>query len=100
MIGPGAVVEPMVPPADASAMAREQAELLHGEVARLPESFRLPVVLCYFEGLTLDQAAHRLRWPIGTLRSRYGHRDAPMILIAYRHGLIARAGLDVSHHRS
>ncbi len=49
---------------------REQAEALHREIDRLPGSFRLPVVLCYFEGLTLDEAAHRLRWPVGTTRSR------------------------------
>ena len=36
---------------------REQAEALHGEIDRLPGAFRLPVVLCYFEGLTLDEAA-------------------------------------------
>ncbi len=36
----------------------------------MPGTFRAPVVLCYFEGLTLDEAAHRLRWPVGTLRSR------------------------------
>ena len=36
----------------------------------LPSSFRLPVVLCYFEGLTLDEAARRLRCPAGTVRSR------------------------------
>ena len=28
------------------------------------------MVLCYFEGLTLDEAAQRLSWPEGTLRSR------------------------------
>ena len=49
---------------------REEAEALHDEIDRLPGSFRLPVVLCYFEGLTLDEAARRLRWPAGTLRSR------------------------------
>ena len=49
---------------------REQAEALHDEIDRLPVAFRLPVVLCYFEGLTLDEAARRLRWPSGTLRSR------------------------------
>ncbi len=27
-------------------------------------------MLCYFEGLTLDEAARRLRWPAGTVRSR------------------------------
>jgi RNA polymerase sigma factor (sigma-70 family) len=57
-------------PADRSAIEREQAEALHEEVDRLPESARLPVVLCYFEGLTLVQAARRLRCPAGTVRSR------------------------------
>ena len=28
------------------------------------------MLLCYFEGLTLDEAARRLRWPAGPLRSR------------------------------
>ncbi len=51
-------------------IANEQAEALHVEIDRLPGSFRLPVVLCYFEGLTLDEAAQRLRWPVGTTRSR------------------------------
>jgi RNA polymerase sigma factor (sigma-70 family) len=49
---------------------REQAEALHREIERLPESFRRAVVLCYFEGLSPDEAAARLKWPSGTLRSR------------------------------
>ncbi len=57
-------------PADQAAMAREQAEALHREIDRLPGPFRLPVVLCYFEGLTLDEAAQRLRCPAGTVHSR------------------------------
>ncbi len=56
--------------AEQAVLEREQAEALHREIDRLPGAFRMPVVLCYFEGLTLDEAAHRLRWPVGTLRSR------------------------------
>ncbi len=48
---------PTAPPADRPAIDREQAEAIHREVDRLPRAFRLPVVLCYFEGLTLDEAA-------------------------------------------
>src|SRR5215831_5192284 len=44
--------------------------VLHEEIGRLPESFRAPIVLCYLQGLTHDQAAHRLGWPVGTVRSR------------------------------
>ena len=70
--GPGSSARsgPTAPPADRPAIDREQAEAIHGEVDRLPRAFRLPVVLCYFEGLTLDEAARRLRCPAGTLRSR------------------------------
>jgi RNA polymerase sigma factor (sigma-70 family) len=59
---PAAQAEPL--------LEREQAEALHVEIDRLPGAFRAPVLLCYFEGLTLDEAAHRLRWPVGTTRSR------------------------------
>jgi RNA polymerase sigma factor (sigma-70 family) len=44
--------------------------ILHEEVRRLPARLRIPVVLCYFEGLTREQAAARLGWPIGTVASR------------------------------
>jgi RNA polymerase sigma factor (sigma-70 family) len=40
------------------------------EVDRLPETLRAAVVLCYLEGLTHEQAADRLGWPVGTVRSR------------------------------
>ncbi|HEV3167649.1 MAG TPA: RNA polymerase sigma factor [Isosphaeraceae bacterium] len=43
---------------------------LHEELNRLPEKFRAPVVLCYLEGLTHDQAAQQLRLPVGTVHSR------------------------------
>jgi RNA polymerase sigma factor (sigma-70 family) len=45
-------------------------EILHDEVSRLPESYRAAVVLCLVEGLTHEQAARRLGWPVGTVESR------------------------------
>ena len=42
----------------------------HEELARLPEPFRSAVVLCPVEGLTHEQAARRLGWPVGTVESR------------------------------
>jgi RNA polymerase sigma factor (sigma-70 family) len=48
----------------------EQARIVHQEVGRLPEKYRAPITLCYLEGLTHDEAATRLRWPVGTVRSR------------------------------
>ena len=43
---------------------------LHEELARLPERFRQPVVLCYLEGKTHAQAAVELKWSEATLRRR------------------------------
>jgi RNA polymerase sigma factor (sigma-70 family) len=44
--------------------------LIHQELARLPEQFRAAVVLCCLEGLSQQQAARQLGWPLGTLQSR------------------------------
>lgn len=44
--------------------------VLDDELACLPESQRAPLVLCYLQGLTHDEAAARLGWPVGTVRSR------------------------------
>jgi RNA polymerase sigma factor (sigma-70 family) len=57
-------------PVDQPLLERERAEALHQEIGRLPASSRLPVVLCYFEGLSLAEAARRLRCPAGTVHSR------------------------------
>jgi RNA polymerase sigma factor (sigma-70 family) len=43
---------------------------LHEEIARLPEHYRQPVVLCYLEGLTAEEAAQRIGCPAGTVHSR------------------------------
>jgi RNA polymerase sigma factor (sigma-70 family) len=48
----------------------ELRAVLDEEVSRLPEKYRLPVVLCYLEGLTNEQAADRLGCPRGTILSR------------------------------
>ena len=40
------------------------------EVDRLPEPYRIPVLLCFFEGLTHAEAAQRTGWPIGTVAGR------------------------------
>ena len=48
----------------------DEAPILHEEVDRLPAKYREPLVLCYFQGLTHDEAASQLGWPVGTVRSR------------------------------
>ncbi len=49
---------------------RELGAILEQEVHALPEKLRLPLLLCYWQGLTNDEAADRLGWPSGTLKAR------------------------------
>jgi RNA polymerase sigma factor (sigma-70 family) len=51
---------------------RELRPLIHAELARLPAKYRVPLVLCYLEGHTYDEAARRLRLPLGTFKNRLG----------------------------
>jgi RNA polymerase sigma factor (sigma-70 family) len=43
---------------------------LHEEIARLPEKYRRPIILCYLRGRTQAQAAESLGWPLGTVQVR------------------------------
>src|SRR5262245_28229494 len=62
------LAEPRAEPADLS--WREAQSVLHEEIERLPASYRQPILLCYFLGLTRDEAAGRLGWTAGTLKGR------------------------------
>jgi len=55
---------------DNEAVGSEPWPELHEEIARLPQRFREPVVLCYLEGLSAEQAAVRIGCPPGTIWSR------------------------------
>jgi RNA polymerase sigma factor (sigma-70 family) len=52
------------------AMDDEVQRVLDGELARLPEKLRLPLVLCDLEGRSHAAAAAELRCPLGTINSR------------------------------
>jgi RNA polymerase sigma factor (sigma-70 family) len=96
MCGPGPllVVDSKIPSADELAMVSEHAQALHDEIDRLPGAFRSAVVLCYMEGLTVDEAARRLRWPAGTVRSRMARaRDKLRRALTRRGVILPAAGL-------
>ncbi len=44
--------------------------IVRAEVARLPEKYRRPIELCYWQGLSSDEAAESLRCPTGTVKWR------------------------------
>jgi RNA polymerase sigma factor (sigma-70 family) len=44
--------------------------LVREEVRRLPARYRQPVVLCYLNGKTNEEAAEQLRCPVGTIKGR------------------------------
>ena len=69
------------------------AEVVHQEVGRLSEKYRAPIVLCYLEGLTHDEAAARLNWPVGTVRSRLARARDQLRGRLARRGMAAPAGL-------
>jgi RNA polymerase sigma factor (sigma-70 family) len=48
----------------------ELEHALHGEIERLAQRYRVPVILCDLEGCTHEQAARHLGWPVGTVKSR------------------------------
>ncbi len=56
--------------ADGPADSLESWTELHAEIDRLPRKYRLPIIHCYFNGLTHEQAATLLRWPVGTVKTR------------------------------
>src|SRR5262249_11845979 len=60
------------PAADPNAEAAwgELVSVLDEELARLPEKYRAPLVLCYLEGKTQDEAVRRLGWAKITFRRR------------------------------
>jgi RNA polymerase sigma factor (sigma-70 family) len=78
-------------PADETLIDREEAAALHDEINRLPDPFRAPVVLCYFEGLSLDEAAQRLGCPAGTVHSRLARARNKLRRGLIRRGLVAPA---------
>ena len=74
----------------------EIAELrgvIDDELARLPERYRSPLVLCDLEGESHEQAAEQLRCPVGTIKSRLSRGRERLRSRLVRRGVGPLAGL-------
>jgi RNA polymerase sigma factor (sigma-70 family) len=86
------VPEPVAPgPAPCDGLA----QLLDEELRRLPEKYRVAVVLCDLEGLSHKEAARRLRCLQGTLSGRLSRARSMLAKRLARHGLLPAGAASV-----
>jgi RNA polymerase sigma factor (sigma-70 family) len=71
----------------------ELRPVLHEEVNRLPEKFRIPVILSYLEGKTNEEVAALLQWPVGTVKGRLSRARALLRSRLTRRGALSAAFL-------
>jgi RNA polymerase sigma factor (sigma-70 family) len=86
-----ALVEPPTEAAPETQLV-ELAPVLHEEIGRLPEKYRIPLVLCYLEGKSNEEAARQLGCPSGTVFSRLARARERLRGRLTRRGLALSAG--------
>jgi RNA polymerase sigma factor (sigma-70 family) len=70
---------------------QETAAMIQEELGRLPERLRVPLVLCYLQGMTHELAASQLGCPVGTVSSRLSRGRAQLLARITRRGLTLSA---------
>jgi RNA polymerase sigma factor (sigma-70 family) len=93
-----AMVPPAIGPNDPHQAAawNELRGVLHAEVERLPERYRIPVILSYLEGKTNEEVAQLLQWPVGTVKGRLSRAREMLRSRLLRRGLCLSAAFLVT----
>jgi RNA polymerase sigma factor (sigma-70 family) len=73
--------------------AGELRAALDEEIARLPDKYRTPLVLCYLAEKTHEQAASELGWPKSSVTARLAKARALLLRRLTRRGFTVPAGL-------
>jgi RNA polymerase sigma factor (sigma-70 family) len=82
--------------AEQNAASNELRPILHAEVDRLPERYRIPVILSYLEGKTNEEVAELLNWPVGTVKGRLSRARDLLRTRLLRRGLVLSTALIVT----
>jgi RNA polymerase sigma factor (sigma-70 family) len=82
-----------VPDQPGGAVDPDLVEILDQELSRLPGKYRSPVVLCYLEGRTHEEAARDLQWPLGTVKGRLSRARELLRSRLARRGFAPSAGV-------
>jgi RNA polymerase sigma factor (sigma-70 family) len=78
-------------PARVTEAAMADGPIVEEELARLPDKYRLPLVLCYYQGQSLEHAAQSLGWPLGTVAGRMSRARDKLRLQLERRGVTLTA---------
>src|SRR5262245_2708850 len=72
---------------------REASAILHEELNRLPDKLRLPLLVCYLEGKSRDEAAAELGWSVGVVKGALERGRLRLRDRLQRRGIALSAGL-------
>jgi RNA polymerase sigma factor (sigma-70 family) len=81
--------EPEAAPPD---FRHDLQSVIDQELCRLPDKYRVPIVLCDLEGKTRKQAARQLGWPEGTVAGRLARARKILAESLTRRGVVLSGG--------